>query len=402
MNIEEIINFCKSNQFLITGLGLGGAGVLTFWIKDLPLTFWAFIKRTFTTELFVTSQNLAFYDILNYIEKHHGNKNFRKLKITNGKWGYEEKSTTSIGYGYHYIFYKKCIFLIGLMKEVANQSANDKETISIRKFGRNRKILDEFIQESLTKIVDVNKIELYKSNKGNWNYIKKQNKRNINSVFIEKDKKDKLISMLEKFINSEKWYVDNGIPYQLGILLYGEPGTGKTSLIKAISGYLNYNIYYLPAGELNHIETAMSALPNKSMIIIEDIDSNFITKIRTDSNNIVEKDNDFIESMASIGLSEILNALDGMFSAHGRILITTTNHIKNLDPALIRPGRIDLKIEIGYVNIEILKDFMNNFFPNNNIDFKNLRINKNITIAELQNMVLQELSQEEIINYVEN
>jgi chaperone BCS1 len=396
--IQKIIETIQNNQLLAAGIGLSGAGIITFWVKDVPRSIYAFLKRELTTELTITSQNIAFHNTLKWIEKKYKNKNFRKLKLTNGKWGWNENTTTSIGYGIHWIRYNKKFFLINLVKESANQSEYDKETLTMMKIGRSREIFDNFVKEIETLDLDVSKTKIYKMDDA-WSYAKDQKKRNLNSIFIEKEKKDLLINNLSKFINNEQWYIDNGIPYQLGILLYGSPGTGKTSLIKAIAGYLNYPIYYLSPKKLGKIESAMSTLSDKCIVVIEDIDSNFLTHSRENKDGDTDE-NSLLKEMSSVSLSEILNSLDGMFSAHGRILVATTNHIENLDAALIRPGRIDLKIEIGYVNNEILKYFINNFFPHSTINFDNLSIKPNLTVATLQNFVLQGNNENEIVKFV--
>jgi chaperone BCS1 len=384
--LTNIFNTIQGNQLLAAGLGLSGAGIITFWVKDVPRSIYKFLKRELTTELIVTSSNLAFHNILKWIEKNYKDKNFRKLKLTNGRWGHRDNATTSIGYGLHYVRYNGHLFLFNLVKETSNQTEQDRETLYITKVGRSRKIFDGFIKEIETLDLDTTKTKVYKM-EDSWTYIKDQQKRSLDSIFIEKTKKDLLVNTLTKFIDSEQWYIDNGIPYQLGILLYGAPGTGKTSLIKAIAGYLDYPIYYLSPQDLDKIENAMSKISDKSILVIEDIDSNILTHSRV--NGSQSKGSGLIDKFVSINLSEVLNSLDGMFSAHGRILVTTTNHIESLDAALIRPGRIDLKIEVGYVNKEMLKDFINHFFPDYSADIDKINIKDNTTIAMLQNVILQ-------------
>jgi chaperone BCS1 len=397
-NLNTII---QNNPMLTAVIGLSGAGIATFWLKDVPKSIYNFLKRELTTELIITSQNKVFHELLKWIDKKYRNKNFRKIKLTNGRWGYNDETTTSIGYGFHWIRYKNKFFLINLNKESSNQSEYDKETMTILIIGRSRKIFDELVKEVSTIDLDLTKTKVYKM-EDSWSYIKDQQKRSLNSIFIEKYKKDLLIDTLSKFIENEQWYIDNGIPYQLGILLYGAPGTGKTSLIKAIAGYLNYPIYYLSPKKLGKIETAMSTLSDKCIVVVEDIDSNYLTHTREVINNSTSVDDKLMEEFSTISLSEVLNSLDGMFSVHGRILIATTNHIESLDAALIRPGRIDLKIEVGYVNNEILKDFLNKFYPNNKTKTINLELKPNLTIAALQNLVLNGNDIEDIINYCEN
>jgi chaperone BCS1 len=406
--INKFINIIQNNQFLLTGLGLSGAGIITFWLKDFPREIINLLKKEFTTQMVLTSSHIVFHNFMKWIEINYSNKNFRVLKVTNGRWGSNQKTTTSIGYGVHWIFYKNRPLLIQLTKDNNNQSSQDKETVLIVKIGRSRKLFDILINE-LKTMTDTDKdcIDTYTMT-DYWDFIRSQRKRSIDTIFIEKEKKDLLFNNIHRFIQNEGWYIDKAIPYQYGILLYGPPGTGKTSIIKAISSYLNFPIYYLPVDKLSKIDHAMNSLPNKALLVIEDIDTSSSThkrrskSIKQNNSNESTVELNYMDELNSISLSEILNALDGIFSVHGRILIATTNHIENLDPALIRPGRIDLKIEVGYVNNEILLQFINRFYKDN-IDhnlINNLKIKPNITVAMLQNLILQNKSINDIIEFV--
>lgn len=400
--IERLANIIKENQILATALGLGGAGTIIMWLKGIPVGLYNLLKREFTTEMTVTNQHVIFYDILKLIKIKYHDKKFRRLKLLNGRWG-EDDVILSMGYGTHFFFYKKRPLWITLTKEEANQTTGDKDNISFLKLGRNYKLFSEFITEAELLQEDKNTNKIYKMS-SHWEFMKNQVKRGLESVFIEKDKKDLLVKSLDSFIGREQWYLSKGIPYQFGILLYGPPGTGKTSLIKAIASYLSYSIYYLPTAELSKIERAAADLPDKCIMIIEDIDSNPLTKTREESNKRdIDDEGDLVtafKSFEKIGLSEVLNAMDGLFSAHGRILIATTNHLETLDPALIRPGRIDLKVEIGYVNIETLELFINSFFPNHKLNLSNISIKDKVTIAELQNFVLQGFDENQILEVI--
>lgn len=395
--VQNAMSVLQTNPMLASLIGLSGAGVLTFWLKDVPRMFFNLMKREFTTELTITSSNRIFHEFLKWIEVKYKNKNFRKIKLTNGQWGYNRETTISIGYGAHWIIYKGTLFLVSLHKESSNQTERDKETFSILKIGRSRKVFDELVKEIESMDVDLTTTKIYEMD-SDWSYVKSQKKRKFDSIFIEAEKKNELLTSLHNFIESEQWYLDHGIPYQFGILLYGAPGTGKTSIIKAIASDLNYPIYYLSPKKLSSIESAMSSLPDKCVVVIEDIDASFLTQARS-ANNDCAGDEKLMKELTGTGLSEILNALDGMFSAHGRILIATTNHVETLDEALIRPGRIDLKIEIGFITKEILVDFINVFYPDYKIEECNAPLKNNITVAILQNFVLCNWSAQEIIDY---
>lgn len=129
-----------------------------------------------------------------------------------------------------------------------------------------------------------------------------------------------------------------GIPYRRGYLLHGPPGSGKSSFIQALAGSLEYNICVLNLSErgltddkLNHL---LANAPERTLILLEDIDAAFSGRSQSGEAGF----------SGSVTFSGLLNALDGVASSTSqRIMFLTTNHIEKLDPALIRPGRVDLK-----------------------------------------------------------
>jgi chaperone BCS1 len=150
-----------------------------------------------------------------------------------------------------------------------------------------------------------------------------------------------------------------GIPYRRGYLLHGPPGSGKTSFIQALAGNLSYNICLLNLSErgltddkLNHL---LGITPERSIVLLEDIDAAFNRRVQTsedgqvlicwdrfavfDANSVLLA----YRFKSSVTFSGLLNALDGVASAEERIIFMTTNHFDRLDPALVRPGRVDLK-----------------------------------------------------------
>ena len=175
-------------------------------------------------------------------------------------------------------------------------------------------------------------------------------KRNLSTIYLEN--KNKIFESINVWKNSEEFYRERGIPYKLGILLYGEPGTGKSSLVHAIASELNKDVIVLTAGailngKLSRYNTACCDTP--PIIVIEEID----TIVNSRQNELGEKE--------KVILSELLNFLDGPSSPDSCIIIATTNHIEKLDPAIIRSGRFDIKIQMGKISrdlaIKMCKDF---------------------------------------------
>jgi hypothetical protein len=102
----------------------------------------------------------------------------------------------------------------------------------------------------------------------------------------------------------------------------------------------------------------------------------------------------------TIGLASVLNTIDGIGAPTNTIFIFTTNHVEKLDPALIRPGRIDLKLEIKPVCVETFTQFMKKHYGEDVSIPKDLKIKSGISFAELQTMVMGKKTPEEIIKHV--
>jgi chaperone BCS1 len=204
---------------------------------------------------------------------------------------------------------------------------------------------------------------------GSWYKTMSRPHRDIDTVILEKDKKQALLRDINEYLHprTRKWYSNHGIPYRRGYLFSGAPGTGKTSLTAALAGVFGLDIYVLSLLDAGLSETTLvrllGAVPSRCIVLIEDVDAAGLGK-RPDASakkELTVSDTgsaaDAPETSApvtSISLSGFLNAIDGVSSNEGRILIMTTNNPEALDKALIRPGRVDMHIRFALpTNVEI-------------------------------------------------
>lgn len=169
---------------------------------------------------------------------------------------------------------------------------------------------------------------------GDWRKKSEIQPRSRDSVVLKDGQMDRILGYLNNFLENRPAYAKADIPFRTGILLYGEPGSGKTSTALAIANELKMNVYIVSLTSLSNDEAladCFQAIPSNSIVILEDIDIVSAVKERDK-----EDDNN------GVTMTGMLNVLDGFQSPPGVITIMTTNRLDVLDDAIKRPGRVDL------------------------------------------------------------
>ncbi|KAG9142633.1 hypothetical protein Leryth_020652 [Lithospermum erythrorhizon] len=181
-----------------------------------------------------------------------------------------------------------------------------------------------------------------------WTPVNLDHPAKFETLAMDGDQKDMILKDIEKFVERREFYRKVGKAWKRGYLLYGPPGTGKSSLIAAMANHLNFDIYDLELTGLrrnSELRSLLVATANKSILVVEDIDATIDL-----NNKLAKRSEDHAQEESKVTLSGLLNFIDGLWSSCGdeRIIIFTTNHIEKLDPALLRPGRMDVHIYMSY------------------------------------------------------
>lgn len=205
--------------------------------------------------------------------------------------------------------------------------------------------------------------------------------KSLDKLIMEEGLQEKVIESIQRFLDGEDFYSKRGIPYHTGIALTGPPGTGKSSLISALAKHFQRDLYILNLSAYNgdsDLTTAINELGSDSILVIEDIDVQGVDLTRNGGSD-------------GITLSSLLNMLDGIWTPHGLITIITSNNIEALDPALLRPGRIDHIFELDYADTSQLDRLCDLFYGQPS----GLEVNSDISTAEITNALRQSSSLED-------
>ena len=195
--------------------------------------------------------------------------------------------------------------------------------------------------------------------------------RPLDSVTLADEKKIPLVQDMESYLSKETkiFYASRGIPLRRGYLLHGPPGTGKSSFSAAIAGHFALDLFVVnlttPGLDDKGLETLFDALPARCIVLLEDIDSAGIQRehIRQASKKASDEANS--TDKACVTLSGLLNVLGGPSAGEERLLLMTTNKPNSLDAAMVRPGRIDMKVHLGYASTEVLATMFKHIFTRN-------------------------------------
>jgi len=223
------------------------------------------------------------------------------------------------------------------------------------------RVIQEFLSEILAESerTGKNTFQIYRWHIKHqfWQRVSRVVARPVSSVVLPSETSQMLVDDLEEFLSDQtaQFYQDHGIPYKRSYLFYGVPGAGKTSMIQALAGRFGRNLCYLspthPELSDDSLKSAIERVPDNAIVILEDVDALF------------GKGREKKVHQSPLTFSGLLNALDGVGNHNGLVFVLTTNFKDQLDAALIRDGRVDLRVRFDYCTPDQMEKLFNNFYP---------------------------------------
>lgn len=397
MTLADYIASLAQNPYFGAGFGLFGVGAGAAILRKSFQTSVLLFRRHCMITLEVPCRDKSYQWLLQWITQ----KGARKTQHLSVETSFQQKDTGQIktkydfipSVGQHFFRYGGTWIRVDRTREQHTLDLHmgiPWETVTLTAFGRNKQLYYTILEDARTMALKQHEgmTIMYTAMGSEWRQFgHPRRRRPLHSVVLKAGLGERILTDCLDFINSPQWYIDRGIPYRRGYLLYGPPGCGKSSFIMALAGELEYNICVLNLSErgltddrLNHL---LSVAPQQSIILLEDIDAAFVS--REDS----PKQKAAYDGLNRVTFSGLLNCLDGVASTEARIVFMTTNYLERLDQALIRPGRVDMKEYVGYcdqaqIELMFLRFYKGDQAPDFAKTFAQKVLEKNRTVSPAQ------------------
>lgn len=361
------------NQFASGGLLLMIVGGISVYLRALPVKLWYWVVEQTTMMITVKDDDAAFAWIKEWFLEQRFLQRIRRVDLDTTLRG---QGTALIpAPGRHRFWYGGRPFWVWFSRSEDTKGWTPRriESLTFRTIGRKQIFLKQFVDEIVACHRRKEKMAsyLYVYDDG-WTCVQGYTPRLLDSVILKPGERDRVVKDIEKFRASRKRYRHLGVPYHRGYLLYGPPGTGKTSLVSGLAAKFGMSVYAVNLTEFNDrtLKSAINDVPQNAVILFEDIDCMKSGNRRPDQSGRdrteapgPRREKDDLADRLGVSLSGLLSVLDGFHAPENVLFVMTTNHVESLDPALLRPGRIDYKLFLGSAADAQKIELYRRFFP---------------------------------------
>lgn len=385
---EQFNTYSKSNPVVAGVVSLWGIAVFTWLCRNIPQNIWLFLRTQYTTTLTIDNQEIGmnfetYAGLLEWLNKSKWIRFSRNIQVTGRYFGDKRGPYTGIvvgiGEGTHFFRYKGKFFWVKREEQQAPQNGSKIHSkIKITCVGRDRKFLLDLIDD-FHPHENTDRLSVWRWSNSYWEKLTTIPRRSLETVITHGGLKEDIVKEIEEFQNSREWYIQRGLAHKLIYIFHGKSGTGKTTLIKALASRFNLGIAVINLSQMSDetLAKALATAPEYSLILIEDFDSSSavraregMQKKRKESESEIPSPMEtlsggikLIEESSFLTLSGVLNAMDGVVSLDNKLVFMTTNILDTIDPAVVRPGRVDRIVEISELNNSDIVKYIELMFP---------------------------------------
>lgn len=354
------VHLLESSEFARGALLAGLIGWLGFQLRSAPLQLWNLIRGRFVVSVEIRDPEV-FKMLAHYLATlRYADERCRRLsaELDFGVHASDEKLPLrfSPARGRHIFYIGRWLFWLERQKEEmkTGEYSWQIEYFTLNTLGLNAGRARLVIEQARDAYLSHGKrVEVYVTSGWQWIRAREVPPRSLESVVLPESFKEDVVADLRRFQSQRDFYQRLGMPYRRGYAFEGPPGTGKTSLVRALASEFKLNLYQvnLRSQVLDDQELLLrlGEVPPGSVILFEDVDC--LVAGRED------------KDVKGVTLSGLLNGLDGVASQEDVIYVFTTNFYDRLDPALVRPGRIDRRFHFDLAEPGQVMTLFRRFFP---------------------------------------
>ena len=386
--MEFFQKLITENQFFTGGFVLG---VFTFFIGliyKLPAFFnWLFSKLSRGIHIGASEYShnkealsmICAWLIKNVdINKHDLSITSKKNSIPFGKYYVNLEAGT-----YSRYFFKDWR-LWWYSRDIQKETATLYHNISLRVFPCSKAYMEDVVRNIFQK--DGKQHLVYRQTTKESFTTFERHIKSFDQVFYNNGIKEIVCQDLARFRDRKSFYRSHGLRYKRGYLFYGPPGTGKTSMAEAIAYEADKDLLCvnLSSDDLddNTLGSTIAEMAQGKVVLIEDVDCLFKNRNTTSS---------------TVTFSGFLNFIDGVNSPEDTIFVITTNHIDQLDKALMRTGRVDCCFEIANPTEETVAAYLH-WYYGVDLDIEaGIFASRNMSMSDIQNICLGCLTSEDLV-----
>jgi chaperone BCS1 len=380
----------EGGPYIVSGL-LMLSGVILAFVRDLPRKAGGAVSRVLIAGITITNDDPLFEAARIWLDAHPYSRKARNFTVRSPRDDDDEESAEPPkfllvpAFGEHLFRHRGRLVWFERSRDTEPGAGGGRheprERMTFRMFRGDRVALEGLMDDMIAAHVARrrSRVPVYVNLQWGWRKVGARTSRPLETLVLADGLLERIVADLNTFRASRDWYRTMGIPFRRGFLLHGPPGTGKSSLVGALAGAFEAPLYALSLTGKDFTDTDLVELLHEvaagAFVLLEDLDAAF----------------DGREAKTGVTMSGLLNAIDGAASKDGCVLFVSTNHVDRLDPALCRPGRLDIRVELGYAERDQRRRLFERFFPHSTRgeEFADRTSDAPLTIAELQEYLLE-------------